>query len=77
MKRKPRIPTDVPTLWLDEETNILRIIWPDSTVWYSTGVYLGKSEWCLSLFSGDSDADWLRANCYYCGPLFVSKENEP
>lgn len=70
MKRKVR--TDVPTLWLDEGTNLLRIIWPDKSVWF------------LDLF--DSDVKWrasaffaheVMAACYYCGPLFVSKENEP
>lgn len=77
MKRKPKIRTDVPTLWLSERTNILRIIWPDSTIWFLTNGYLGEIEWFPSSLYGDSDVNWLKKNCYYCGPLFVSKENEP
>lgn len=76
MRRKLRIRTDVPTLWLSE-TNILRIIWPNGIVWILNCCYLGNNKWDHSIFSGKRGTDWLRAKCYYCGPLFISKENEP
>lgn len=72
MKRKPRIRTDVPTLWLDEGTNILRIIWPDERV-EACRDFTGFLMWTPSPYA----AREIREVCYYCGPLFVSKENEP
>lgn len=67
---KKKIRTDVPTLWLDEGANLLRIVWPDCSVWFFDKM---SGLWSPSY----RQAFFVKKHSYYCGPLFVSKENEP
>lgn len=71
MKRKPRIRKDVPTLWLEKESGILRIVWPDETV-ERYDAYDSDS-WLPSCYLPHE----VHRTHYYCGPLFVNKENDP
>lgn len=70
VKRKPKIRTDVPTLWLDEETDTLRIIWPEGSVKRLSSI---SGKWRPSILTSFE----VQSEFYYCGPLFISKENEP
>lgn len=67
MKRKIR--TDVPTLWLCQILNSLRIVWSCGRV----ELLDQHGDWIES----SADVEAVRASSYYCGPLFVSKENAP
>lgn len=60
------IPTNVPTLW--SSAFGLWIVWPNKEVWHASI----NSDWGPSLWEYKTAMDQN-----YCGPLFVSKENEP